>query len=429
MKHLLSSLALLSLVPLSVSAQVTFGTPFTVIQNPPGAGVTAPTLRDDELELFFESSGDIWRATRTSSDIPFLNATRVEELSTANSVEENPFLSTDSLRIYFTRRNSVTRVREIFRAARASTTSPFGAAVSQGPTGGPPFVGTLGSVIGDEKKVYLEIIRPVPPGSGTPLTEQSDIACATRSDVSQKFGPWKLLEGMNTLDVERSPFVSRDDRALIYSRVGPLSGLPGILFFSFRADPSEPFPNGDPALGVNAPNTSNDDPFWIFPGARLYFRRGTTLWAANRTIDAAYHLAAVQGIRGRTVSFPVMATTDEEDVIRFDFRLFFDSRFLTWSDLALAPALGGQVLDAILEGPGRLAVSILGERPLEPGPTPRDVIHIRFKALSNAPVGGQATFRFSNDPRINLLNVPRPADGSIQFLASPRPATSMLRLR
>lgn len=429
MKRLLFACAWLYLVPAPVVAQVTFGTPFTVIQNPPGAGVTAPTLRDDELEMFFESSGDIWRAIRTNAGIPFLNATRVDELSTSNSVEENPFLSTDARRVYFTRRNSATRVREIFRAERASLTSPFGAATSQGLMGGSPFVGTLGSVTGDEKKAYLEIIRPVPPGSGTPLTEQSDIACATRSDVSQKFGPWKLLEGMNTLDVERSPFVSRDDRALVYARVGPLSGLPGILFFSFRTEPSAPFPNGDPALGINAPNTSNDDPFWIFPGTRLYFRRGTSLLAADRTIDAAYHLPSVEGIKERTVSFPVMASTDEEDAVRFDFRLFFDSRYLAWSDLALAPALGGQVLSAVLEGPGRLGISLQGERPLEPGMTPREVVHIRFKVLANAPLGGNASFRFSNDPKINLLNVPKPSDGSIHFLASPGPSTSMWRLR
>jgi hypothetical protein len=409
--------------------QVSFHTPYSVIQNPPQGGVSSPTLRDDQKEMFFESAGDVYRAFRSDPVVEFFDSARVAELSTINFVEENPFLSTDGLRIYFTRRQASTGVREIFSAARVDWNSPFGPAVSAGPNGAEPFKGTLGSLTGDEKKVYLEITLPVPPSSGTTLTQQSDIAFATRESVSSKFGPWTFLTGVNTLDYERDPFITRDDRTLVYDRIGPLSHLPGTIFFATRPSLEDPFPIGEGALGINDPAKSSEDPCFIYPGTRIYFRQSGALWAADRDLDATYSLPSVQGIPGRSVSYPILVTTTEKDAIQFDFRLFFDSFYLTWDDVSTSPSIGGEVVSAILEGPGRLAVTMQGDHPLAGSGNAEAVASIRFFIAADAPAGQQRTFQISGQPKVNQIPVERPPSGKVQFLSFPGyPATSLLRL-
>ncbi len=383
------------------------------------AGAATPCLRDDELEMFFESSGDLYHALRSNPDDPFITYTRIAELSTTKYIEERPFLSVDNLRIYFTRRLSSSRVREIFMATRANTGSVFGTPISVGPQGTSSFEGYLGSLTGDEKKVYLEVIRKVPSGSGTSLTEQTDIACATRESTSQKFGAWSFLTGINTLDYERDPFITRDDSMLLFSRFGPLSKLPGTILYSLRENTGNSFSTPAGVVGVNAANVVSDDPFLIYPGSRLYFRQGGEVMAADRILEANYSLPAITGVPGWTVLYPVQVATQEEDAQQFDFRLFFDSLYLTWQGTAVVPGLGQEDLQVTVEGSGRLLVSLRTHQPVPSTGIAQPVLYFHFKIGANGVVGQKRTFRLSTGPKINGIEVSRPTDGSIQFLAKP----------
>ncbi|MBK7493995.1 MAG: PD40 domain-containing protein [Candidatus Omnitrophica bacterium] len=193
MTRSISCLLLALFYSVAVQAQLQFKTPGAVLLQNPIGGAYSPTLRDGELELFFESAGDLYHAQRSSSDILFPTVLRVDELSTTTFIEENPFLSVDGLRLYFTRRSRTSQNRDILVASRENFTSPFGAPGAVGPVTNPPFRGRLGSLTGDELKIYLEIPRSIPPGSGTPLTEHTDIATATRENTSQRFGMWQFL--------------------------------------------------------------------------------------------------------------------------------------------------------------------------------------------------------------------------------------------
>ncbi len=419
------------LIPLqTVNAEFQFNTPTTVITEPPIGGAASPCLRDDELEMFFESSGDIYQAVRTFPDVPFLTSQRVSELSTSQFVEERPFLSVDALRIYFTRRQGSSKVREIYMATRASTAHAFGIPVPVGPQSTTAFEGSLGSLTGDEKKVFLEVIRKVPPGSGTSLTEQTDIAFATRENTSQKFGAWTDLSGVNTLDYERDPFITRDDGLLLFSRLGPVSRLPGTILYSLREAPGITFTAPRAVGGVNIPNVVSEDPFLIFPGSRLYFRQAGEILVAERVLNAAYSLPQVTGVPGWSVDYPVMVATTEGDAQQFNFRLFYDSIYLTWVDVSLAPDLGKENLEVVFEGSGRLMVSLRTSHPVPSTGVAHPILYFQFRIGSNGVTGQKRTFRLSSGPQINGITVERPVDGSIQFLAKPAYApSSFWRLR
>jgi len=411
-------------------AQVAFDIPRSVISDPPDAGVSSPTLREDEREVFIESAGDIYRGFRENTGPPFLETIRVPELSTVEFVEESPFLSADGLRIYFTRRDFGSRVREIWCAEREGFNSPFGEAVSLGPNGTEPLIGNMGSLTGDELKVYFEIIRPVPPESGKQLTEQGDIAAATRNSPSEPFGPWTFVDGVNTLDWERDPFVTRDDNTLVYSRFGPVSGLPGSIFFSSRPEGGGEFPEGDLATGINSGNSASEDPFLAFPGARIYFLQGGNLVTAQRLINAMYILPDVEAPTGSLFFYPIVVTTSEADIFQFDFRLGFDTFFLDWVGVVSAAGHPGQVLSAGLGlTPAILEVSYRTDEPIPAGDD-TTVLLIKFVLKGIATTGQRGTFRISGDPELNGIPASRPPAGSVLF-GQPLdpPAISLFRVR
>lgn len=415
----------------TASAQLRFSLPFPVIQVAPVGGASSPTLRDDELEMFFESSGDIHCATRPLRTVQFIESFRVDELSTIGFVEESPRISTDGLRIYFTRRpTGGARTREIFCAARTTLNAPFGTAVSLGPNGTEPFVGMLGSLTGEELKAYMEIFRTVPPGSGTNLTEQTDMASSTRSSAAQKFGPWAYLPNVNTLDYERDPFVYRDDRTLVFMRTGPISGLPGWIFSSSRPSLDVPFPAATAVLGINSLSVVTEDPYVIYPGSRIYFRQAGNLRAADRILSANYSLPQISGQAGRTVLYPIRVSTMETDAVEFQFRLVYDSFFLEWTGVIPGGLLDGEVVSAVLEVPGRIAVTVRGTQPIPGDGGDYDVALVQFRIADNAPVGQNRQLLFSGDPLVNQIPVARPAAGRITFLApSGHEPTSLLHLR
>jgi hypothetical protein len=415
--------------PHITAAQIQFHPPATVIEEPPIGGTASPCVREDDLEMFFESSGDIYRAVRSFSDVRFTSSLRVNEISTSQYLEERPFLSVDGLRIYFTRRLSTSKVREIYMATRETQQSTFGTPASVGPQGASPFEGSLGSLTGDEKKVYLEINKKVPAGSGTSLTEQSDIAYATRENTSQKFGSWRFLTGVNTLDYERDPFITRDDQMLFFTRVGPVSKLPGTILFSLHENTGNTFLTPEVVLGVNTANVVSEDPFLQYPGSRLYFRKAGELMVAERILEATYFLPNITGVPGRSVLYPVEVATREADAQQFNFRLFFDSIYLTWEGVVVAPDLGEEDLDVTAEGSGRLLVSLRTNHLLPNTGIACPILYFRFKIGTHGVAGQKRTFRLSTGPQVNGIAVDRPPDGSIQFLPKPvNPSLSAWRV-
>ena len=89
------------------------------------------SLTADELNIFFrakilggEGGYDVWTATRSDKDYPFIGVTNLPEINTLFN-EHDPSISADGLTLYFSsdRNGSV----KLFEAKRSSLNEPFGA--------------------------------------------------------------------------------------------------------------------------------------------------------------------------------------------------------------------------------------------------------------------------------------------------------------
>gem|GEM_PF-749669 len=94
-----------------------------------GYGDVDPSLTADELTMFFRStrggSWQIWKATRASTGDPFSNETLVSELNDGDQAA-NPSISPDGLMIYYAAIRGGRATWDIYKATRSSTALPFG---------------------------------------------------------------------------------------------------------------------------------------------------------------------------------------------------------------------------------------------------------------------------------------------------------------
>lgn len=113
-----------------------WGTPTFVSELNSTAADSAPALTEDELELYFLTTGwgapfapqnAIFVAKRTSTAMPFGTPTLVSELSTPNT-HRDVHITPDGLQILYSELDPGTRRVRIYRATRTNRASPFGAA-------------------------------------------------------------------------------------------------------------------------------------------------------------------------------------------------------------------------------------------------------------------------------------------------------------
>ena len=405
-----------------------FGVPSSpgrVIADPPAGGVTSPVLTDDELEIVFESLGNLWSATRVATTVPFENSKPISELSTSEYSEEHPFLSKDGLGLYFTRFKSFpTPTRKVYYARRATPNSPFDSPVEVGIEGVDLLDGELGSVSGDELSLYLEIIQDSDPGSGLP--QHTDIAVATRTVTTEKFGMWTLLSEVNTSNLERSPSVTRDERTLYFTLQGV--GSPGFIFASIRSSRSLPFSTPSLLTGVNTPGVANRDPFIAFPGSRLYFVRDEDLVFSDRILSGTYQLGHARGLGGRRILLPVSVETPEPDAILFEAPLFFNPNQLTLVNVLPHPALGRASLEIEEISQGRYRILYEAEQPLAGDDEPEKIFDIEFLVGEGLPPG-EYSVSSGGTYRLNKIEVPPPTSGGITIVDGPSyPAASLWKL-
>lgn len=415
----------------SVQSQFVFDTPSDPdgVLDPavvPLAGVSSPTLLDDEEELYLASVGNIWRATRSSTTLPFKDPFRNSTLSTDEYIEESPFLSPDGLRIYFTRKenNPTTKVREIFVASRPDTGSDFGDPVSLGPDGTLPFEGRLGSLTGDELTVFLEVL---PNAKDKDIADQTDIAVAKRSSIGDRFGPWERVAELNTENNESSPFITRDGLSIFFSRLMP--GLPGGILSANRPDSTSPF--SEPALvpGLNVANSASEDPYLIFPGSRMYFVLDDDLVYSDRVLEATYILDEATAMKGRDFWIPIKMQTREKDASLFEFNLSFDPNSIVWLDAIPNERLGFGYGKAELVAQHILSVKYQAKRPLRGNGHTEEILTLRFAVKETASTVDRP-YGLSAGASLNGVDITPLPTSVIHILDSPsRPFSSLWMLR
>src|SRR6185503_2016603 len=153
-----------------------FGAPVHVPELASVDNEGGPTVSDDQLSIVFDSdrSGvtplDLWGASRTDPTMPFGTPTMLVPPSVAGQFDDNPELSPDGLRVYFS--SDRTGPPRVLVASRPTTTQPFGPAATVG--GGPSttMASIMPAVSPDELAIYFAAF------SGTSY----DLYVSTRTD-------------------------------------------------------------------------------------------------------------------------------------------------------------------------------------------------------------------------------------------------------
>jgi hypothetical protein len=397
--------------------------PETLFDELPLGTISAPTVRDDQLELYYSTFGDIWRATRSSIFDPYEPPARVPALSTSQRAEESPFLSPDGLRIYFSRRLLPGSNRsEVMCVSRPTLAAPFGAPVSLGPDGNRPFEGKLGSLSADELTVYLEVIR-----NNKGLTDQTDIAFSTRGSMGDRFGPWTFIPSVNTSDLENRPALSRDGFNLFFSRVFP--GASGVIFSAGRDTLEDPFQTPVGVQGVNIGGNSARDPFLIASGARLYFVQNDHLVYSDRVLTGEYALEPVTALRGQDFQIPIYVNTTEQDIRIFNFTfLALSSNAFTFIEAVPNERLGVRSFSVTTPIPAFIRIDYESETPLKGIGENEEVVRFRFHALESATLGTRQ-YNFSGPGSLNGVSQPGTPSSQIHLQDPAAPTRGLLRLR
>jgi hypothetical protein len=236
-----------------------WGTPEPVEGNPT-AGGDDPTLSPDELELYFELTGDIARVTRASVDLPWTAPEIVAELSDALAMDTTPKLSQDGLRMFLaSQRVGGLGALDIWTSSRVSTTSPWSA---------PVHVPELSSVHVDSDAAEA-LDGHAAFVSVDPVNKDGDIYESTRSDVS---APWSApvpVPDINTIGTEGGSQLSLDGLTLYMSSTR--SGNQD-LFEAHRPAVTERFTTPQAIVEVTTPDSETD--LWVsLDGKRMYFIR------------------------------------------------------------------------------------------------------------------------------------------------------------
>lgn len=261
--------------------------PFEAPQLITGLGLTGtlwgPALSGDGLTLYFgavENSGGehIYRAKRTNRGTVFAAAERIAALA-SNASDGTPCVSPDELTIYFySTRAGAGSNRDLWAATRSSVTATFGT---------PTSLATLNTSSNDyqpwissDERTLLYV------AAGTAGLTTTDVWIVTRTDNTQTFSEPARLSSINSSSNEQRASMSSDALTVYFSSDRP-GGLGGSdIWRATRTDPSSEFSAASVVSGVNT--SANDmDPLLSRDDTELFFsssRNGTSqLWRSSRT--------------------------------------------------------------------------------------------------------------------------------------------------
>jgi hypothetical protein len=230
------------------------------VEGNPTAGGDDPTLSSDELELYFELTGDIARVTRTSVDAAWSAPEIVAELSDPIAMDTTPKLSHDGLTMYLASQRLPTLGSfDIWTSSRVSTTTSWSAPVHASELSSVHVDTDAADALGGHV-MFLSI---------DPVDDDADIFESTRTDVAAPWSPPMRVEDINSIGAEGGSQLSADGLTLYMSstRAGNQD-----LFEAHRTSVTERFTTPQAIVEVTTAEPETD--IWVSPDqTRMYFIR------------------------------------------------------------------------------------------------------------------------------------------------------------
>jgi hypothetical protein len=243
----------------SVSAP-RFGPPSRISElNDPNAKDQDPTLTEDQLEIFFFSdrggNADIWRSTREDIAAPWEPPVEVAELN-SDSIEQNPTISRDGLRIWFYSRREPLGLYYSERPSRADPfVAPEALTINAPGSDGFPIAPAL-----DARELRMAI--SIGEGDTRDLYEQ------VRPSLAGTWGEAVRLSGINSDRADSTPFLVDEGHEILFH--SGRSGQ-GDLYWAYREAPGLAFTHVEPLDDVNDPMAFDSHPHLTTDRKWLYF--------------------------------------------------------------------------------------------------------------------------------------------------------------
>ncbi|MHC4528971.1 MAG: hypothetical protein ACYS29_13935, partial [Planctomycetota bacterium] len=279
-----------------VYADFTFGEPVNLgptvntLYGEAGQSISADGLTlyfgeyPDNVDPSGYGGGDIWVATRATTDDPWGEPNNLLPTVNTSSGEGTPCMSADGLSLYFaSNRAGWYGGFDLWMTTRETTSDPWGEPENLGPTVNSPADEVCPSISGDGLELYFCDFLVARPGG------YYDLWVTTRATTEDDWKPPENLgDTVNSSYLEFGPFISADSLTLFFGSGRPGGGGPGGIWMTRRATDSDLW--GTPVSLGPTVNSSADEglPSLSANGSTLYFcsdrsggSGGWDLWQAS----------------------------------------------------------------------------------------------------------------------------------------------------
>jgi hypothetical protein len=240
-----------------------------------------PFLSADGLSLYYSKGKTdtfyfhrLYQATRQEPFGPFTSINEISELNYSGGHIQDPWVSSDNLRLYYMRTEPGNYWRLKF-SERASVNDPWPVGVNISELNVLNQMLRSPTLTADELTIFFSSFptNPIPGGEGG-----DDIWMATRPDRYSPFGNITNQIGINTAASEGGPSVSPDGLTLVFD-----SDCNGKwqLFKATRESLTEPFGNVEHLWACDTHGGSSATPCLSSDGSAIYYRSHT----ATRSTD------------------------------------------------------------------------------------------------------------------------------------------------
>jgi Tol biopolymer transport system component len=193
-----------------------WGPPSRVAELSTSAHEDSPNITPDGLVMLLSSdrpggpgTGDIYITSRTDRTSPWQPPQLVTELSTPAHEKGASFASTRLEVFLHAELADGSGSRDLYRATRASLSSPFSAPVNVTEVNSAAYDGNP-MVAGGDLALWFDSERPGGPGG-------RDLYLAIRASRSEPFGPPEVITELSTAAAESDLWISEDMRWIVFA--------------------------------------------------------------------------------------------------------------------------------------------------------------------------------------------------------------------
>lgn len=246
-----------------------------------------PFLTSDGLSVYFcrnNSDGDsrILMATRSSVSGPFTSTVLISELDIGKRIY-SPWVSTDGLRMYYSRHEDTQTKQVIIMAERSNLSDPWEDVMTFTDIHDEFQYNSYHSLSPDELTIYYSAPHP----------DDYLIWKATRASIGEQFTNPVPVTELNDGSYSYAPYIMPDGLTIFYSAVRDGHSTRD-LYMATRSSVSDPFGNIE-RLNISTDSYAESHPFVTADYSTLYFNTPEGIWVSYAVPEPSMILLLAAG--------------------------------------------------------------------------------------------------------------------------------------